>query len=1346
MKNENIYFDYDVSSEQKRIYIFEKLNGNTIIYNMPSIVKLNNKIDFNHIQSVINKITDRQQSLRTSFHMVNGKLFQRVHSKIEPKIKMYSLSGYNSASDIMEEFVKPFELDKAPLFRVAIIVGDDCDYLLLDSHHIISDGKSEKIFLNEFNSLLSGKELPEIKMQYHDYVNQQNKIMNSKRIDIAKKFWMDKFKNPIETLALPTDFPRPELQSFNGSKELFEVDENITALVKDFCKRNKIFANQFLLTALIVTLYRITGQEDIVVGVPVSTRRTAAQNSIIGVFINMLLIRAFPQKNKTFSQLLDEVSHYFLSAVLFQDYSIDKLAHDIDFPKDLSRNHLFDVTFVFNSDITLDPQNFAQYYTTKSSKSDLTFEIIDYSDSTRFLIEYCTDLFTPETCRKFGNYYINVIKQIALLPEIKLIDIPRISENEKNKILFEWNNTGSVYDRNDTVNDLLSKQFQSNDGNALIFGKESLTYRQLESNIDKFASYLRSNGIGRENIVAIMMEPSIDMVIAILGIIKAGGAYLPIDKKTPKNRADFILNDSNAKIIISDEPLRTDAVVFSNVKLPELNGKIDNINKPGDLLYVIYTSGSTGTPKGVMVKHENVCNFVYAMKNSIHMQTHKCILLLTTVCFDISVLEMIVPLTLGMEIVIASRFMQDNMRSILECIKTNNIDILQFTPSRFSMLTLFENWDSYFDSVKTILIGGESFPESLLPKLRKLNNVEVFNMYGPTETTIWSTVSKLDLNDSRITIGTPINNTQVYILNDNMECVLPNEVGTIFIGGYGVTRGYINLPDLTAEKFINNPFKNDIIYDTGDLGSWDKNGNIIYLGRKDLQVKIRGYRIETSEIEHIIESISGINQAVVDYTENDGEKFLCAYYTGTQISDTLLRNELRNFLPEYMLPSYYVHLEKIPLNANGKVDRHELLPPQKNNSNENMRSTVDNRPANELEIQIQAVWKKVLNRESIDVNDDFFDIGGNSILAIQSDVLFEQYHLPIHGHTIYQFRTIRKIAQHLNNNAISENVKVKDKDKDKDILFDAGSVIISEIEPYKKMFFESCFYNSMFSILKSYDVDIEKLVEFYSMDYILKKDGGKLKITASGEWQCDFDKLLRYFGVEYVAAKKCSDIINSIKKSIDDGFPVILWIDCYYESYRVDKYRKEHFPHTLTIYGFNETKQCFYILEQEREDALIYRKTSIPFSELKECYNGFLKYFNHFKKNDDEIFYKFMKINGNEFLNIPHAKNEYHWNYQKLKAFFENFKSVNVNTVNSEYLYELIDGFNQIINCLRIEKVKSDNPEKTQSIQSKLELWEKLRANTVKCYFKCSYNDNNHATNIGLLRKIAVLEGVDVGL
>lgn len=1340
MNNEKVYLEYELSSEQKRIYVLEKLNENTTIYNMPSIVQVPFEINLDYLQEILNKVIDRHESLRTSFVVNDGKIVQRVYNQVECNIKKYVLHNNQSITEIVDEFVRPFRLEKAPLLRVAFIENNDKNYLLLDMHHIISDGKSEKIFLNDFYSLVEGKSLLEMEMQYKDYVKQQNDLLLSKRINVAKQFWLENFERPLEPLQLPTDYPRPEMQQFDGSKEIFEIKGNIVSDIKNFCKTNGLMVNQFLVTSLIVALHKITGQEDIVVGTPVDSRRKAAHNQIIGLFINTLPIRAFPEKHKTFLQLSKEIARYMFLAMKYQDYTLDMLVKDVDFPKDLSRNPIFDVAFLFNSDIVLDEQSSRQYYETKSSKADFTIEITDFSDSLKFIMEYCTNLFILDTCRRFGNIFINVIKQVVQCPELKLVDISRIPEEEKIKLLHEWNDTTKKFDKNKTVNDLLDCQLNENNGVALTFGQECITYKELNSYVDKFAGFLRCNGVERESIVSVMMDPSIDMVIAILGIIKAGGAYLPIDKKTPKDRVDFILKDSNSKMLIADEQIHEKAVVFNRNNLPDISTEICNINKPNDLLYVIYTSGSTGKPKGVMVKHENVCNFVYAMKDSIHLHTHKKILLLTTICFDISVLEMIVPLTLGMEVVIASSTMQNDMRSLLNYIGDTDVDILQFTPSRFNMLTMFEGWEDALHSVKTILIGGESFPEILLKKLSNLPELEIYNMYGPTETTIWSTVSKINIDDEIITIGKPINNTQIYILNNSKECILPGEVGEIYIAGDGVTKGYINQPELTSEKFTINPYTGKIMYATGDLGKWDPNGNIICLGRKDFQVKIRGYRIETGEIEMQMQNWDEINQAVVvDFDDDTGTKYLCAYLTGTEIDSDVMRNRLRGFLPEYMIPSYFVFLKDIPLNNNGKVDRHKLPLPGKDVQSSKINNEIDNEAKNDTEIQIEEIWKKVLGLDSpIDVHMDFFDLGGNSMLAIQADVMFEQVDLPIHGHTIYKYRTIRNIAKFVIDNDDSNeivNVKVKEREIKK-ITYDENTVMIEGIEPFNDMFFESCFYNSMFAIIKYYNIDISELIKHYNMDYLYQNNDDMLKITASGDWDIELKELLGDRGVFYTGTNKCDNIVYKIKTAISREKPVILWIDCYYESYRKDKYKKEHFPHTITVYGYNDDNKTFNIIEHDRADNVTYDKIEISFSEMEDCYNGFLENFY----DDNYTYYEFGQDECDTFSNDIILTQNHTWNFEAVRKFHDDFKNINPEIVESEFLYNLVDGLNQIINCLRIESLKAEKTEVAQFVVDRIELWEKLRANFARSYYRNKYMDSTHNQNIKLLEDILLLE------
>lgn len=1336
MNKNSKYYDYEISSAQRRIYVLDKIAGKSTVYNMPSVIELNGYMKLEEIEYAIKKVITRHDSLRTAFFINEGEVVQRVYENVDFSIEHYIIKQNSEIGDIVKKFVQPFCLEEAPLMRAAIIENESTQYLLLDMHHIISDGKSETIFMNDFYAYIRGEELPVLSFQYKDYVENDTAIRkNEKYMKKAKEFWIDAFSEQVEPLKLPTDFMRQEIQQFDGARKVFKVDKELTSRIIEVCEQYKVTMNHYLMTVYFVMLSKISGQEDIVVGTPVSSRRNSEQEKVIGLFLNTLPIRAFPKAEKKFSELLAEVKRYNFMAMKYQNYSIDMLVQDVKFHKDLSRNPVFDVAFLFNSNIVLDSVNSEKYYQTNNAKVDLTMEITNSDDQIVFLMEYCTGLYKPETCEKFGNTFLRGLEQVTENPEIIIGDIEKIDEIEKEKILYEWNKTEYNYDKTINVNYLLDKKVnEQKNAKSLSCMDESLLYDDMDKKAKKFASYLREQGIGRNDIVAIAMNPKIEMVIAILGIIRAGAAYLPVAVDTPEQRIKYILEDSGAKMIVSDCSHFTldNMCLFDQTLYAAYSAEIENINEANDLIYVIYTSGSTGNPKGVMVKHSNVVNFVYGINNAIQMEKHESILLLTTICFDISVLEVIVPLILGMEVFIVEHENQSDMRFILDYIEKNKIDMLQFTPSRFQMLTLVPGWELKLRNVMTLLIGGEGFPASLLEKVFSLPNTKVFNVYGPTETTIWSTVE--EITNEKITIGKPIANTQIYILDNKKKCVSVGEVGEIYIGGDGVTQGYINNVTLTAEKFTVNPYTGDIMYATGDLGRWTEEGKIECLGRIDFQVKIRGYRIEIGEIEHQIKEYEGVDNAVVvDYVDQNDNKYLCAYIEGKLENFSNLKLFLEKSLPAYMIPSFFVKLDTIPLNQNGKVNRKMLPLPQRKVS-EKKEKTKDY----SVEIKkIIEVWKNVLNLEEIGIDEDFFDLGGNSLLAIKADLLFEEKKIAISGQNIYQYRTIRKLSELFEKEQVEESEVIH---SDNIMRYADDAIVVENIQPYNDMFFESCFYNSMFSILIMYNIDISTLIRQYYLAYKMEEDSGRKKIYAKGQWNKEMMAMLKNVGLMYSSWKQVDSVSRRIKEAIRKGHPVVLWIDCFYETYRQEKYQKEHFKHTVTVFGYSDLKEEFYILEHKVADNTNYNKIAISYKELEECYSGYLS--NFMEDNDNSIYEFWMEeaseskmklLDKEEFIKSQWKKEVViHW-----KDYFANIKPEDVNTELIEYW---LSGLNELINSLRVDVMKYKYQVNYSEAEKRLYVWEVFRNSLVRALYKSCYTSKLHEKNIELLDNICSYE------
>jgi len=1340
--------DYEVSSAQKRMYILNKVTGNNYVYNMFNIITVKFDLNPGYLQEIFCKLIDRHESLRTSFHMKGDKIIQRIHEKVKFKIEYAEIDSKSIHTECMR-FIRPFDLASAPLIRVKILRTKEENFLIFDMHHIIADGASINILINELYQLHDKKELLPLAMQYKDYSEKQKLLERSDKLARHRKFWLEQFSGEILPLALPTDYPRAEVQQFTGDGLHFNVDSMLTQRIKAFCDENRVTMNIFLMTVYIILLHKLSCREDIIIGNPVNARRSPELANVIGMFVNTLPIRSYPKKNKKFLELLEEVKSTFLASLKYQDFTLDMLINEIQLPKDLSINPLFDAAFLFNSNIMLECDLSKKYYKTVFVKSDISIEITQSDKEINFILEYCTSLFTEKTCRRFGNLFISLLAQIVKDKDILIKDLSTIDEKEKNKVLYEWNRTERTYDKHETIIDLFEKRVEKEpDKVALSCLGEAISYSGLNRYVNQFAGYLRENGVGRDSIVGIMMEPSIDMVIAILAIIKAGGAYLPVEKNTPESRVKYILEDSSAGYLISDGDIFENTIIYNRSLYTKYKGENLVINnKSGDLLYVIYTSGSTGNPKGVMIQHRNVINFTNGLNDIINLEGMKKILLLTTVCFDISVLEMIVPLTLGLEVVIAARKLQTDMRNLLSYIEENQVDVLQVTPSRMQMLTLFSGWEDKLNSLKAILVGGESFPAALTEKLKALSETKIYNMYGPTETTIWSTVKPV-IPGKKLTIGRPIANTHIYILNKNLDLAAAGEIGEIYIAGDGVARGYLNRPQLNSESFITNPYTGELMYYTGDLGRWLENGEIECLGRADFQVKVRGYRIEVGEIEHQLVKMDGITQAVVVYYKDSFENgYLCAYMTGKQEhSIEEIREHLLRFLPEYMIPSYFVFMDMMPLNNNGKVDRKKLPRPDAGKKQEKKDKGTDSI----LPDTIKDVWKTILGIAEIGDEDDFFVLGGNSLMAIRADVMFEEKKLPINSQLIYKLRTTKNIAAYLEDTQsigttekVSESVYKKepvDTDASKE-----NSVVIKDIEPYNELFFESCFYNSLFAVLNYYKIDFYQVIKQYSLYYEYSVEDGLGRISADGDWKRDIMEILREVNVKCTCLSPRVKLTEQIKDAINRKHPVILWIDCYYESYRRDTYQKKHFPHTLTIWGYDEKSQIFNILEHEASDSLYYNKTQISFDELLEGYEGYL---THFASFGNYTFYEFYLDKENVFsVSSQELFEVSKWDSKIVKQFLSDLNNINFSELDINKIGWLLDGMNHVVNAKRIEicKLQHQQTMNDQVLYIEMQIvenWEAVRSFCARCYFKGKFTESIYGKLLDNVNKILELEAM----
>ncbi len=1067
---------YRLSSAQKRLYFLQEMDHQGMTYNLPGVAVLEGNLDIGKLENAFERLVERHESLRTSFQRVNDEPAQQIHDNVNFKIEGLPFSKPRPANDFIRTVIRPFDLTRAPLLRVGLMKEEEHKYILVtDMHHIIADGVSLGVIVNEMMNLYSGKELPEPRLQYKDFSQWQNSEEIIASLKEQETYWLKEFDGEIPVLDLPYDFARPRIQSYEGSDLPFELGMESSATVKKYALEQGTTLYMVLLTVYNIFLARISNREDIVVGTPIAGRNRSDLEYVVGMFVNTLALRNFPIGEKSVGQFLEEVKKRTLDSFSNQDYLYEELVENVSVTRDIGRNPLFDTMYMMQNfdipEMQVPGLNLKPYpYEQNVSKFDLTLQSIESDDLVFCNFEYASKLFKATTIERFVGYFKKILSHVVENPTVKIADIEIITDEEKRKILFEFNDTERQYPDDKTIHELFEEQVERTPDRIAAVGTQNdfLTYMQLSQMSNQSARVLRQRKVRPDTIVGIMATRSVDMLIGIFGILKAGAAYLPIDPQFPENRIAYMLKDSKTDILLTQKNvLEKVAGNIHNGEIIDLNqqplndseaaGKsIENTSVATDLAYVIYTSGSTGKPKGVALEHRNVVNFITGITEKIEFSAEKSILALTTISFDIFVLETLLSLLKGLKVVVADEAQQKDPRLLVEKIVNESVDLLQMTPSTLKLLSSGDIGLSCLENVEALMVGGEAFPQDVFEGLKKSYNGSIYNMYGPTETTVWSSLR--DLTDlDKIDIGIPIANTRIHIL-DRRDHLLPMGVaGELCIGGDGLARGYLNRPELTEEKFrriyldideqilgsgakdkagMQTPhlteapldsrlsIRGSRFYRTGDLARWLPDGNIQCLGRIDSQVKLRGFRIELGEIEIQLLAHEEIKEAVVVIkADGKGDKYLCAYIvsikgkesfkTGKLNEQTVL--ELRSFLssklPDYMIPSYFVSMDAIPLTPNGKIDRKALPEPDFG-----PEAHLYTPPRNKLESRLARIWSEVLDieAEKISIDSNFFAIGGHSLKAT---VMVGKVHKELNVHLplgeIFNTSTIRGLAVYI---------------------------------------------------------------------------------------------------------------------------------------------------------------------------------------------------------------------------------------------------------------------------------------------------------------------------------------------
>lgn len=1024
---------YPLSAVQSGIYYAANLDSNSILYNTAVGIIINKELDTSKLEKCFNTLINRHESLRAHFNLIDDKIVQIIDNNIDFKLKITESNDEN-IDKIYRNFVKPFDLSRAPLFRAeAIKLPNDKMLLLLDMHHIISDGISLKILMQELCSLYNGETLPVQNIDYTDFCIWEKEQFKTDEFNKKKEFWVNKFKEEIPLLNMPTTYPRPSMQSFEGKDYRLNLSKDIFNKINTVAKALNITPYMLMLSCYYILLYKYTSQDDIVVGSPIVGRELPELSNVLGMFVNTLALRNNVDHNLSFEEFSTNIKENCLEYFKNQTYPFDMLVNDLKIKRDPSRNPLFDTVFVYQNE-GYPPLNIngisATYYTPKitTSKFDLTLEIVPNNGEYSLRFEYCTKLFDEKYIKRLASHYINILNSILDDTKTQISNINMLSNDEREKILYKFNDIEEPIN-DDTFVTLFENQVKKYPNNtALICDNKTLTYSELNEKANSLAHFLIAHDVKQNDIIAIMTDRSLETIVSMLGILKAGAAFVNMDPTYPIERTTYYLNDCKAKCVLKQKHLDLPVKDFENIYEIDLdNSNIygKNTENPNlkinldSLSYIIYTSGSTGVPKGVVLNQVGLANMCKAMTRVLDYLKdgpNHAILSVTSTPFDIFVYEITVSLSHGMRVVLANNAEHRNPKLVDMLIRKYNVDVMTVTPSL--MKINFDNREpnSALANVKNMVFGGEPLSEKFVHDLKALSSdITVYNIYGPSEITVLSNVQNLNGED-KISIGPPILNTKIYVLDNDMNPLPIGFSGEIYIGGIQVGYGYLGKEDLTNEKFINNPFAPGKMFKSGDIGRWTEDGKLQCLGRIDHQIKLRGLRVELGEIEKLLEAIPEVDEAVVNKVTIDDKEALCAYYVlNSSIDETLLRTTLREKLPYYMVPTYFMKLDKMPYSINRKIDRKALPLPTKVSSS-NKRNIEATTPLNTTADKLLFIWKNVLHTNDIDINDNFFDVGGDSIAAIQVQIEAVKLGINIEYSDIFKYPTIKQLSGNIKSN------------------------------------------------------------------------------------------------------------------------------------------------------------------------------------------------------------------------------------------------------------------------------------------------------------------------------------------
>jgi amino acid adenylation domain-containing protein len=1022
-------FVFPTSFAQQRLWFLHQWEPSTPLYNISRCFRLTGRLDVAALERSVNELVRRHESLRTSFSVVDGQPTQVITPSLTvtlPVVDLSSRPDVERESEALrladEEARRPFDLSRGPLLRVTLLRLTEQEHgLFLTLHHIVSDGWSMGVLFRElsalydaFSTIRKPSPLAELTLQYPDFAVWQRQWLQGEVLEGQLSYWKKQLSDVPALLELPTDRPRPPVQTYRGTRQFLVLSGELKEALKTLSRRQGVTLFMTLLAAFQTLLHRYTGQDDIAVGSPIAGRNRTEVEGLIGFFVNTLVLRNDFSGDPSFRELLGRVRKVALDAYAHQDLPFEKLVEELQPQRNLSHSPLFQVLFAFQN-VPMTELRLAglTVNTLKADRETSTFDLsllmVEESNSLKGTIEYNTDLFDEDTIGRMIGHFQTLLESIVADLGTSISRLGLLTDSERHRLLVEWNDTKRAYPEDKCIHQLFEAQAERTpQAIAVVFEKRQLSYRELNARANRLASDLIRLGVGPEQLVGICLERSLEMVVGILGVLKAGGAYVPLDPLYPKDRLAFMLEDSEIQVVLTQERLTSclpphkaevvylDALDQSSAfEASQAFINPDNRTTADNTAYVIYTSGSTGKPKGVLITHYNVTRLLQATHSWFHFDQNDIWTLFHSYAFDFSVWEIWGALLYGGRLVVVPYWVSRSPEMFHRLLSEEKVTVLNQTPSAFGQLIEAEksSVSSSDLALRLVLFGGEALDFRILkPWFDRHGDQrpQLVNMYGITETTVHVTyrpITTVDLSVSRGSlIGEPIPDLELYVLDRSQNLVPIGVPGELYVGGAGVGRGYLNRPELTAERFVPNPFRPEAgqrLYRSGDLVRYLPNRDLEYRGRIDAQIKIRGFRIELGEIEAVLRQHAAVREVVViSRGEKPTEQRLLAYVVPTQKAPTIseLNDFLRQKLPEYMVPSAFVFLDALPLTSNGKIDRRNLPDPDQSRPEQGSSFVAPRTPVEEM---LADIWIEVLNLQRVGIHDNFFELGGHSLLLTQ---------------------------------------------------------------------------------------------------------------------------------------------------------------------------------------------------------------------------------------------------------------------------------------------------------------------------------------------------------------------------